>query len=86
MGAAPTGAPSALDTIIFYRPSQELRFLGIRFPVGQLETHGRKIAQDLEEMLALGPIILHLRAQPVLPGFHFACAYHFAHGKESMAD
>ena len=77
---------AALDTIIVNRPGQELGRLGIHLPVGQLETHGRKVAQDLEEMLALWPIILYLCAQPVLPGFHFACAYHFTYGKEGVAD
>jgi len=76
----------ALNALIFYCPGQELCRLGIDLPVGQLETHGRKIEQDLQEMLALRPIILHLRAQPVLPGFHFTCTHHFAHGKEGMAD
>ncbi len=76
----------ASDTLIFYCPGQELCCFGIDLPVGQLEPHGRKIAQDLQEMLALRPIILHLRAQPVLPRFHFACAYYFTHGKEGRAD
>ena len=65
---------------------QKLCGFGIHLPVGQLQTHSRKIAQDLEEMLALRPVILHFCAQPVLPGFYFACAYHFAHGKEGVAD
>jgi K+-sensing histidine kinase KdpD len=48
VGIAPTGASSVLNTIIFYRPGQELCRLGIDLPVGQLETHGRKIVQELQ--------------------------------------
>jgi len=82
-GSSP-GSLVASDTIIFYCSGQELRGLGIDLPVGQLETHGRKVAQDLQEMLALRPVILYLRAQPVLLGFHFAGTHRFTHGKEGM--
>ena len=48
MCAAPAGAPPWLQTLSFSTaPGQEeLGCLGIHLPVGQLETHRRKVAQD----------------------------------------
>src|SRR4029453_2531000 len=36
-------------------------------PVAHHETHGGEVAQDLDEYLALLPVIAHLGAEPVFP-------------------
>src|SRR5215475_358763 len=78
-------SPSGSDTIVLYSPGEKLRGPGLITPVAHLETHGGEVAQELDEYLALLPVIAHLGAEPVFSRLDFVSTHDFTDGKESVA-
>jgi hypothetical protein len=78
-------SPSGSNTIVLYSPCEKLRGSSLITPVAHLETHGGEVAQELDEYLALLPVIAHLGAEPVFPRLDFVSTHYFTDGKESVA-